>query len=174
MDYNRKRNDLLIELQKYYTPGKFAIILPVLMGEDVLTMSIINYVVITYSKKYDSCIIEKNKTKTVYTYINRSYDAKLDQDRRQCFDAFCREPKIYFEYEPGKSILTSVAQLNFYKWVLDIGLLDFIRENYDHIKYDYDLRSKSESIANSTSQSMKQHNKFKTSSSISSAIFDED
>jgi len=173
MDYNRKRNELLKTLIAYYTPSKFSIIHDILIGEDALTMSIINFTVINYAIMYDACITLVNKKGiNEYIYITRSYLSQLDEHRKQCFDAFCRKPKILFEYEPNKTIVTSVSQLNFYKWVIEIGLLEYIRENYENINIEYKNKKDHSSVLSSSS--IKYDNKIKVSSSILSNVFDED
>lgn len=128
---NALRNTVFRDVTKFYTLSNFALIYPILIGEDVLSMSIINYVVTNYSKQLASYIYVNDKI----VYINKSYKDQLDEFKKQCFDPFCREPKIYFCYDQKnkKSILTSVAQLNFYKWAVEINLIPFIRENHEQI-----------------------------------------
>lgn len=173
MDYNRKRNELLKELIPYYTPATFSIIHSILIGEDALTMSIINYTVITFAAKYESRIERVKDDGTIeHIYISRSYTAQLVDNRKQCFDAFCRKPKILFEYEPGKTIVTSVSQLNFYRWVINIGLLEFIRENYDLIYAEF--KNDDTAIVALSSSSMKYDNKIVVSQSISNKAFEDD
>ena len=147
MSINQTRNDLLKELTVFYTPSNFAQIYPILTGEDVLSMSIINFVVTNFAKDFSSYIrINDN-----IVYISKSYKSQLNKNKKQCFDPFCREPKIYFKYDKtnNKSILTSVAQLNFYRWAIEIRLIDFIRENHRLIS-EYNI-AKSKIISHKSS-----------------------
>lgn len=173
MDYNSKRNDLLKELIPYYTPATFSIIHDILIGEDALTMSIINFTAVNFASAYESSIEHIDDNGEIeYINIARSYDGQLKDNRRQCFDAFCRKPKILFEYEPGKTIVTSVSQLNFYRWVINIDLLKFIRENYELINAEFKKLEDSDIIMSSSS--LKYSNKFRVSKSISDKNFDDD
>jgi hypothetical protein len=173
MDYNSKRNDLLRELVPYYTPATFSIIHKILIGEDALTSSIINFTVVTFASKYESRIEHICEDGTIeYIYISRSYNGQLTDHRRQCFDPFCRKPKIPFEYRPGKTIVTSVSQLNFYRWVINIGLLEFIRENYELINAEFKNNTDSDIVLSSSS--LKYSNKIRVSETISDKIFDDD
>lgn len=177
MNFTQISNSLLLELTNYYTFDKFEIILPILLGEDILTMSLINFTVINYAQEFDPYIEIKKQGKIEFVYISRSYAAQLDKYKKQFFDAFCRKPKIAFEYKPGKTIVTSIAQLNYYRWVLNIGLLDFIQNNYDHIKQEYDHKAHNTSrsaSASASSAQLKQKNKFITTDSISDSIFQSD
>lgn len=131
MNVNTLRNQLLKELTEFYTPSNFAQIYPILIGEDALSMSIINFVVTNYTKDYASYIIVNG----VPIYISKSYKQQLGEYTKKCFDPFCREPKIFFHYDKknNKTILTSVAQLNFYRWAIEIKLIQFIRDNHEQI-----------------------------------------
>ena len=184
MDPSILHIDLLKELTKYYTPAVFANIEPILMGQDIITMSLINFTVTNYVKEYESQIEKVNKNgDIIYINITRSYNEKLKEFKKTSFDSFCRKPKIFFQYDKDdddKVVCTSIAQLNYFKWVLDINLLDFIRDNYDHIYAEYKLRSSSKksseiSSANSeSSASIKYKNKFKTTKKIVHSILEDD
>jgi hypothetical protein len=45
------------------------------------------------------------------------------------FDPFRRNVRIDFEYEPGKTIETTVAQLNFFRWAISNKVIDYINTN---------------------------------------------
>ena len=183
MDPSIMHVDLLKTLTKYYTPAVFANIEPILMGQDIITMSLINFTVTNYAKEFESQIEKVNKNgDIIYINIIRSYTEKLREFRKTSFDAFCRKPKIDFQYDMDNEdavIRTSIAQLNYYKWILEIDLLSFIRENYDHIYSEYKTRSSSKksdvsSVNSESSASIKYNNKFKTSKKIVHPILEDD
>lgn len=124
-----KQNDILVKVTQYFVPSKFLLILPIIMGEDVISMSAINYTVTNYSKDFSSYIMTNGKP----LYIHKSYKRKLSIDGKDLFDPFCREVKFPFYYDGENHVVTTTGQLNFYKWSLEIGLLDFIRDNFDDI-----------------------------------------
>ena len=148
MNASKLRNELLRKLTDFYTQSNFALIYPILVGEDILSMSIINFVVTNFAKDHASYVIIGGKA----VYISKSYKEQLDEYTKQCFDPFCREPKIRFQYDKknNKSILTSVAQLNFYKWAIEIMLIQFIRNNHDQIS-EYEIYKRSKSSIKTTS-----------------------
>ena len=41
-----------------------------------------------------------------------------------------------FTCKNGKTIETTVGQLNFFKWAIDNLIIDYIKENYDEIELD--------------------------------------
>lgn len=129
MHNDEKKNEILVEVTQYFNLSKFMLILPIIMCEDIMTMSAINYTVTNYTKDFSSYIMKDGKA----LYIHKSYKRKLNKDGKDLFDPFCRETKFPYYYDDDKYVVTTVGQLNFYKWALDIGLLDFIRENFDDI-----------------------------------------
>ena len=150
MSKDGKRNDILVAVTEYFTSAKFMLIYPIIMGEDVISMSIINYTVTNYSKDFSTYIMIDESP----LYINTSYKSKLDEDGKDLFDPFCRTVKFPFYYNRDEYVITTAGQLNFYKWALQIGLLDYIRDNFDDIVLHMKLktkRAKAKKLANSDS-----------------------
>ena len=44
-------------------------------------------------------------------------------------------------YKNGSSIQTTIGQLNFFKWALENGVVDYIREHYATIERDMNARN---------------------------------
>lgn len=77
--------------------------------------------------------------------VHNSYRSQLKEYRKHRFDPFCRKyekNKIYkltyvYRYNSKEQKLviepTSVGQLNFYKWAISNGVLDYIEENLSSI-----------------------------------------
>ena len=126
---------LQAKVEKFFTLSKFMLVTPILLSEDIITMSMIYYTVTKYAYKFSPYIMVNGNA----IYIHKSYKAKLGIHSKDYFDVFCREVKYPFFYAPGKSITTTIGQLNFYKWCVEINLIEYIRENYDEIKYHMDL-----------------------------------
>ena len=150
MRNDEKKNEIPIEVTKYFNLSKFMLILPIILCEDIMTMSAINYTVTNYTKDFSSYIIKDDKV----LYIHKSYKRKLNNDGKDLFDPFCRETKFPYYYDDDKYVVTTVGQLNFYQWALEIGLLDYIRENFDdiilHMKRKAKKAKKSSSSTTST------------------------
>jgi len=143
-DIDAMRNLLLPELSLYFRNNSIFkhLILPILNGEDpLLTMSLINYTVTNYVQEFSSYVEVKDKI----IYIYRSYQEQLSRFNKALFDPFCREIKIPFYYEDGKYVVTTVAQLNFYKWAIENKIIDFIRDNYESISNTMKMNTKSSS-----------------------------
>jgi hypothetical protein len=57
------------------------------------------------------------------------------------FDPFCRWERISIPYKNGTCIETTIGQLNFFKWALENGVINYIDENYDVIEKDMNSRN---------------------------------
>ena len=57
------------------------------------------------------------------------------------FDPFCRWERIQIPYHNNTFIETTIGQLNFFKWALENGVIDFIEENYETIEKDMNARN---------------------------------
>ena len=56
------------------------------------------------------------------------------------FDPFCRRNRIRFYYEDNKYFITTVGQLNFFKWALEYNIIDYIEKHLKLIDNDMNLR----------------------------------
>jgi len=68
---------------------------------------------------------------------------KLKAYSKKRFDPFCRWEKTIIPYKSNQFIQTTIGQLNFFKWILDHQILDYIQEHYDSIEQDMSLRNTS-------------------------------
>ena len=50
------------------------------------------------------------------------------------FDPFCRRDRIQFNYGKDKYIITTVGQLNFFRWAIENKVLDYIKQQCDPYK----------------------------------------
>ena len=57
------------------------------------------------------------------------------------FDPFCRRERIKFYYGKDQYIVTTVGQLNFFKWALENNIIEYIKNNYANIEYDMNNRN---------------------------------
>ena len=64
--------------------------------------------------------------------VRISYDAQLRTFRKKYFDPFRRKKKFWYHYDTNdnnKKILTTIGQLNFFKWVIDKKIIDYVKKN---------------------------------------------
>ena len=80
----------------------------------------------------------------IYNQFNvyNSYKSQLKAFSKKQFDPFCRRERIEFKCK-HESINTTVGQLNFFKWILNNKIMDYIEMNIDDIENDMNESLKS-------------------------------
>lgn len=74
--------------------------------------------------------------------VYNSYKSQLNEVSKANFDTFCRGMKINYHYDENNSIITTVGQLNFFKWAIENNILGYIEENMKEIEYDMNFSTK--------------------------------
>lgn len=138
MDMNvyAKQNDLLLNnLISYYSDHDYQQldkILPILNGTSPISLRIIDWFVTNYSKQHYVVYTLSNARFKVYN----DYKLKLKAYSKKRFDPFCRWEKNVIPYRTNQFIQTTIGQLNFFKWILDNEILEYIQEHYASIEQD--------------------------------------
>ena len=129
---------LLNSLKNYLTPEKMEKILPILTGESVRSIRVIEWFVTNYCKKKNIAFIRKDKnSKDIYFNVYLNYKSQLKSYNKDLFDPFCRgEELIDFNIKDNTYIVTNIPQLNFFKWALEYDIIDYIVINLDDIYKD--------------------------------------
>ena len=128
------KQDLVISwLQEFYThPGHLEELLPILKGESPMSLRLIDYFVTNYSKKYNTSYNLSGRQFIVYF----QYKRELNAYSKRLFDPFCRRERIMFEARGHEPFVTTVGQLNFFRWAIEKGILVQIAENREAIERD--------------------------------------
>jgi hypothetical protein len=102
-----------------------------------ISLRICDWFVTNYSKKYNisyPIVLTNNKKKNFIVYLD--YKSQLKAYSKKQFDPFCRRERILFFDHEGKEIITTVGQLNFFRWCLENKILDYIEEHFEEIESD--------------------------------------
>jgi len=118
---------LLESLNNYYTEEKLDILIR-LLNKSSISLRVIDWFITNYSKKYN--IEYEHNSKIINIYM--SYKSLLKSYSKKFFDPFCRRDRINFK----DSISTTIGQLNFFKWAISNGIMDYVSENYQLIDKD--------------------------------------
>ena len=105
---------------------------------DKISLRIIDWFVTNYSKKYDCMytIYSRDRIKLNPFNVFYSYKSQLKSYSKKFFDPFCRRNRIKYKYNDTDSLSTTIGQLNFFKWAINNGVIDYIKENYKKIEDD--------------------------------------
>jgi len=122
----------------------------VVNGETRTSLRIIDWFVTNFAKKYFTVYTIPAKTRCS-TVINgeenrerfkvfNSYKLELKAYNKSRFDPFCRRDRITIPYK-NMGMVTTIGQLNFFKWAIENHILEYIDENYEMIENDMNARN---------------------------------
>ena len=132
------QNSLLLNklLEFYNKNDNMEKILPIINGESLVSLRLIDWFATNYSKKNYTVYplkMKNGESKRFKVYID--YKLKLKAYSKKRFDPFCRWERIAVPYK-DKSIQTTIGQLNFFKWAIENDVLTYIENNYNDIEID--------------------------------------
>ena len=120
--------------------------------KDILSLRILDWLVTNYSKKYNInySIFKNNKEINFNIYLD--YKNQLKAYSKKLFDPFCRRERIKLniknlnykfikssedeEFINEDEIITTVGQLNFFKWFIENNVLEYAINNIQNIDND--------------------------------------
>ena len=132
------KKDLLMQSLINFFTDRFNLdqVIPIITGKSKISLRILDWFVTNYSKKNNIHyqIEVNNKTKNFIVYLD--YKSQLKAYSKKNFDPFCRRERISFIDHDSNELVTTVGQLNFFRWAIENNILIFIKENYDVIEND--------------------------------------
>jgi len=133
------QNDLLLTtLTTFYkTPGYLDKLLDIINGNTLITLRLMDWFSTNYAKKH--FVVYNYNGKRINVYMD--YKLKLKAYSKRRFDAFCRWNRINIPYNDNSTIRTTIGQLNYFKWIIEIGAIDYVSEHYDEIIADMNSRN---------------------------------
>lgn len=128
---SKQESVLVKQLSKFYNDNiKYFILLnEIIDGENAISRRTFEYFVTKYSDikkisyKVDNCDFN----------VYNSYKIQLKKYHKKYFDPFGRGERIPF-FMNDDCILTTIGQLNFYKWFFTNNIYDYCFTNYESIQ----------------------------------------
>lgn len=131
----RTKDDLLYQsLNIFFTQNdgeNMYKILPILQGKSVISLRLIDWFVTNYSKTHKTRIQESKRSACI---VFLDYKAQLKAFSKKQFDPFCRRNRIHFSYTPTECIETTIGQLNFFRWAIQRGILQYLKTHREQIE----------------------------------------
>jgi hypothetical protein len=166
-DIKGKQELILVSLNQFYDIeyNRLAL-LDILEGKNKISLRIIDWFVTNFSKKHNVEYSLKKKItspkritmKKIHGKMSKkeepkssnlnhvnvylSYKNQLNSFSKKNFDPFCRNNRIEYEFKDGTKIVTTVGQLNFFRWAIQNNVLKYIIDNYKKIEEDMNLNTK--------------------------------
>ena len=125
--------------------------------ENKISLRLIDWFVTNYCKK-NKIIIQKNNNRNEYLNIYNSYKSNLRAFSKQLFDPFRRKNILYMIYDNTNNtnnankiniifslqynklqsnyVKTTIGQINFFKWIIDNNIYEYIVEHKKIIEDD--------------------------------------
>ena len=137
ISYNIKEKEKITakELVRFYNKDKLEKIKPIINQEDDISLRLIDWTLTNYAKKH---CIKYQLTNGRIIDVHQSYKNFMTSYRRNIlFDLFRRGKCSKVIYGNQKlSLLTGIKQLNSFRFILEIELVDYIRKNKEKIETD--------------------------------------
>jgi len=119
-------------------------IIPIITGKSKISLRILDWFVTNFSKKnninYELTDIKNGNRKNFIVYLD--YKAQLKAYSKKNFDPFCRRERISFIDHDNNELITTVGQLNFFRWSIENDIINYVDENYDIIEKDMNISLK--------------------------------
>lgn len=127
------KNDILLNsLFLFYKEKKYIeTILPIINGQSIISLRILDWFVTNYSKKFNVIYNIPNNQNPFNVYLD--YRLQLKAYNKKYFDPFCRKNRIIFYYQEKMAIKTTVGQLNFFRWALKNDIINYVSDHLNNI-----------------------------------------
>jgi hypothetical protein len=126
-----KQELIVNSLQKFYAACEDKEeVMKLLEGTSEISLRLIDWFVTNYSKQHNVSYILNGQEFLIYT----NYKAQLKAYSKKLFDPFCRRERIMFQIEGHPMFQTTVGKLNFFRWAIEKGVLNYIKLNIPRIE----------------------------------------
>lgn len=115
----------------------------IISGESQISIRLIDHFVTKYSK-YNKCNYKLNENeKEVVFNVYFDYKNQLKHFQKTHFDPFSRGDRIPF-FMGQTCIITTIGQLNFFKWFISRKIYDYLVEKRNEVFDDMNKKNKNE------------------------------
>ncbi len=149
MSFSNREETLINFLITFYK-NKMGLLRDMIYQNTPLSLRLLDWLVTNYSKKYNIIYaLHKSNGDIIYFNIYLDYKNQLKAYSKKYFDPFCRQKRIVIdintlkwkEYDPehevsDKELVTTVGQLNFFRWILENKIFEYAITNIRLIDSD--------------------------------------
>jgi hypothetical protein len=129
-------------LEKFYE-DKFNIdlFIPIVNSDPKMSIRLIDHFVTKYSKIHKiNYKLKENDVEQVFN-VYTSYKQQLKGFQKRHFDPFSRGDRIPY-FIADSCVITTIGQLNFFKWFISKRVYNYIRDNQEQIDNDMNKKPK--------------------------------
>ena len=139
-----QENMIIKSLEKFYEESiNVNLFIPIINSESKISIRLIDHFVTKYSKiNKINFKLKENDVEQVFN-VHTSYKQQLKAFQKRHFDPFSRGDRI--PYFMGDScVITTIGQLNFFKWFISKKIYNYIKDNQEIIENDMNRRNRQE------------------------------
>ena len=137
-----QENNIIKSFINFYEMNEFSNIFIYLISHNSpISIRLIDHFITKYSKTFKTSykLKENNIEQTFNVYT--SYKQQLKAYQKKYFDPFSRGERIPF-FINDICIITTISQLNFFKWFINKKIYDYVLENRNHIDNDMNQKTR--------------------------------
>jgi hypothetical protein len=155
-DINKTEQSMLPSLLKFFSVKSHFDVLKEFKRskQSKFSVGLLNWFNVNYSKEYGVEYTIEHLGRQRSVYIWQSYNAALSGYKKEYFDPFARGKncgkEIAIEYD-GEVIQTTIRQLNYFRWAINNGVIDYVKAHVDEIYDDMNKRGRNASQSDSMS-----------------------
>ena len=125
---------LLNCMDQFYSKTEYADkLLDIINGN--ISIRLVDFFVTNYSKKNRVNYQIKDDDNQIMFNVHSSYKSQLKAWNKKYFDPFSRGDRIPFFLE-NDCLITTIGQLNFFKWFITYNVLEYVDSNIEKIEQD--------------------------------------
>ena len=138
---NKTEESMLPSLLKFFSAREHFDVLKEFKcsKQSKLSVGLLNWFNVNYSKEYgvEYNIETLGRKRSVYVW--QSYNAALSGYKKEYFDPFARGKncgkEIAIEFQ-GETLCTTIRQLNYFRWAINNGVINYVRSHVEEIYTD--------------------------------------
>lgn len=142
---------LKIKLLEFYKiPENLSILLPIILQQTRLSLRSLDWFVTNFCKKKNINYINIKNNEEISFFPFKSYKSQLKAYSKKFCDPFCRRERVIFDYKNytiinfkndiqlghKNYIITTIGQLNFFKFAIQENIIKYAMENITDIEND--------------------------------------
>ena len=157
---------LLRELLEFYKNRDYLEIVKKIVNREFIigkskkvSIRIVNWFVTNYAKQYFT-VYESSEKERFFVWTR--FRSAEDGYSKEMFDPYSRKDRIIIPYDETTKLITTIGQLNFFKWAILNKVIDYIILHYDDITNDMTnrltVKNKPVIIEENNNSSIKENN----------------
>jgi len=137
-NFSESRELLLSSLSHYYNNAHtIERVLPVINGNSgSVSLRLLDWFVTNYAKTFNVHVPRSAQNGGGHVNVHLSYRAQLKAFSKQHFDPFRRRNRLIYYYTPEEFVETTIGQLNFFRWILQNDVLEYVTAHAPRIEED--------------------------------------